>query len=126
MAPSARRPGLYFGGSLGGTSGASQALRILAGGDLGLTYELFEHALTSPYVSAGFGAQLLHYEGRLQPEDTDLESALAKGGTLSLRLGVRFFRASDFELDIFALGYLPLFKTFDPDPELIDHYTPSV
>ena len=117
---------LYFGGSVGGTAAEDQKLRVLAGGDLGLTYEFLERALTSPYISAGLGVQLLHYEGRLSPEEAAPGSATAKGGTLSLRLGVRFFRATDFDLDLFALGYLPMFKTFDPDSELIDHYTPSV
>jgi len=111
---------------VGGVGAQDRKLRVLAGGDLGLVYELFSRALTSPYVSAGLGAQLLRFEGRLRATDSALESATAKGGTLSLRLGVRFFRASDFDLDVFALGYLPLFKTFDPDSELIDSYTPSV
>ena len=43
----------------------------------------------------------------------------------SLRVGARFFRASDFDLDVFVAGYLPLFSTNDPDSLLMDAYTPS-
>lgn len=117
---------LYACGAMGGTTGTDRALRLLAGGELGLSYELFARELTTPYLSAGLGAQVLHYEGRLRAGDADLESATVKGGTFSLRAGARFFRASDFELDIFVAGYLPLFSTNDPDSLLMDAYTPSL
>lgn len=117
---------LYAGGALGGTTGMNRALRIMAGGELGLSYEFLARSRTTPYVSTGLGVQVLHYEGRLSPEDRELEDATVKGGTLSLRAGVRFFRASDFDLDVFAAGYLPLFGTNDPDSLLMDSYTPSM
>lgn len=117
---------LYAGGSLGGTADMSRALRIMAGGELGLSYEFLARSMTTPYLSAGLGLQVLHYEGRLRPGDEDLEDATVKGGTLSLRAGMRFFRASDFDMDIFVAGYLPLFGTNDPDSLLIDSYTPSL
>ena len=117
---------LYGGGSLGGTSGTNRALRLMVGGDLGLSYELLARSTITPYFSAGLGLQLLHYEGRLRATDRDLQDATAKGATVSLRAGLRFFRASDFDLDLFAAGYLPLFATDDPDSQLMDAYTPSL
>lgn len=117
---------LYAGGALGGTEGTNRALRIMAGGEMGLQYEFLARSLWTPYLSAGLGVQVLHYEGRLRAGDADLEDATVKGGTFSLRAGLRFFRASDFDLDIFVAGYLPLFATNDPDSLLMDSYTPSM
>ncbi len=116
---------IYAGGALGGANGTDRALRLVAGGELGLSHEFLPRERTTPYLSAGLGAQVLHYEGRLRPADADPESATVKGGTFSLRVGARFFRASDFDLDVFVAGYLPLFSTNDPDSLLMDAYTPS-
>ena len=115
---------LYAGGSLDG-GGASRSLRVLAGGDLGLAFEFLRRAVHSPYLSAGFGVQLLHFEGRLKQTDRELESATDVGAAFCLRAGGRLFRASNFELDLFVAGYLPLFVTRDVDSPLMDDYTPS-
>lgn len=117
---------LYFGGTPG-EAVEGRLLKIFAGGDAGLTFELSARANTSLYFSAGAGVQLLDFEGRLDPGDPDsLETVIRVGATLSGRAGVRLFRANDFDLDLFAIGYLPLFKTADPDSTLMDSYTPSL
>jgi hypothetical protein len=117
---------LYFGGSPG-TAVEGRLLKICAGGDAGLTYELSARANTSLYFSAAAGVQLLDFEGRLDPGDPDsLDTVIRVGATLSGRVGVRLFRANNFDLDLFAMGYLPLFNTRDPDSALMDSYTPSL
>ena len=117
---------VYFGGSLSGVV-EGRRLGVFSGADVGLTYELSARADTSFYVSVGAGIQLLGFEGRLQVDDPDsLETVIKVGGTLSGRVGVRMFRASDFDLDIFGAGYVPMFTTRDPDSSLMDVFTPSV
>jgi len=101
-------------------------LKLSLGGDVGLTYELSTQSTQSFYISSGFGAQLLAYKGRLDPKNAGSEeSAYRLGATFSLRVGYRLFRASNFDLDLFTQGYLPLFMTRDPDSSLVDAYTPS-
>jgi hypothetical protein len=117
---------LYFAGTPGRPA-RGRTLKIYSGADLGLIYELGERSSTTFYVGGGVGAQLLSYEGRLASDDPDsLETAIKVGATVSARVGARFFRAYDFDLDLFAVGYVPLFNTRDPDSTLMDHYTPSV
>jgi len=117
---------VYAGGALGADPDAGPVLRVTAGGELGLSYEFLSRALVTPYVSAGLGLQVLHFEGRLQKTDRDLLVVTDVGGAFSLRAGVRFFRASNFELDLFVAGYLPLFVTNDVDSPLMDTYTPGL
>jgi len=56
--------------------------------------------------------------------------SLDQVGAVALgRVGVRFLRTHDFDFDVFAGGYLPLFNTDDPDRPLFGEgglYTPSV
>lgn len=117
---------LYAAGALSGAVGLDRILRIMAGAELGLSYEFFARSRTTPYLSAGLGLQVLHYEGRLLPDQAELDDVTDKGGAFSLRAGWRFFRASDFDLDIFVAGFLPFFVTNDPDSLLMDSYTPSM
>jgi hypothetical protein len=71
--------------------------------------------------------QLLSFEGRMDPADAaSVETAIKVGPVLSARAGVRLFRATSFDLDLFVAGHLPLFKTSDPDTLVIDRYTPSL
>jgi hypothetical protein len=106
---------MYGGGAPGSTPGTDQALQVLAGIDGGLTYEIFDKASWSPYVSACAGAQFVRYVGREKATDTALTHVNDVGATLSARLGARFFRWYTFDLDLFAQGYVPLFLTKDVD-----------
>jgi len=117
---------VYAGGALGGDPDAGPVLRVAAGGELGLSYEFLSRSLISPYVSAGLGLLVLHFEGRLEKTDRDLLDITDVGGAFSLRAGIRFFRASNFELDVFLAGYLPMFVTNDVDSPLMDTYTPGL
>ncbi|MCK5800779.1 MAG: hypothetical protein KAI47_26510 [Deltaproteobacteria bacterium] len=116
---------IYFGGDPQ-KAVARKLLKACLGADVGLTYEFSARDTGSFYLSAGFGAQLLYYEGRLTPKDPSSQTSAHKlGATFSLRVGYRLFRASDFDIDLFSQGYLPLFLTRDPDSTLINSYTPS-
>jgi hypothetical protein len=117
---------IYFGGSPADAAD-ERLLKLYGGGEVGLAYETSDRGNRSFYFAATAGAQLLHYEGRLRPgEPESLDSASVVGATLGLRAGLRLFRAYDFDCDLFVAGYLPLFKTHDPDTPLIDSYTPSL
>jgi hypothetical protein len=118
---------LYLAGLPGGIGGSDRALRIQTGGEGGVGYELSARSSASFYVALAAGVQYLRYEGRARPaEPGSLEIADKLGFAFSGRLGVRLFRTHDFDLDLFAHAYLPLFRTSDPDAEILDRYTPSL
>jgi hypothetical protein len=121
---------LYGGGVPGETAGTDQALQAMAGVDGGITVELFPNkANWSPYVSGCGGVQFVRYAGHEHAGDASLTYVNDVGATLSARVGVRFFRGYDFDLDIFTQGYVPLFVTKDVDSGFFGGaglYTPSV
>jgi hypothetical protein len=110
----------------GGVAADGRALRVQAGADVGLGYELAARTSTSPYAALALGAQYLRYEGRPAATAASVESVDKLGFAFSARLGLRLFRVNNFDCDLFAVGYLPLFRTKDPDSDLIDRYTPSL
>jgi hypothetical protein len=101
----------------------------MAGLDGGITYELFGNKATwTPYVSGCGGVQFVRYAGHDHAADTSLTYVNDVGATLSARLGLRFFRGYNFDLDLFAQGYVPLFVTKDVDSGFFGGaglYTPS-
>lgn len=114
---------LFFASDPAGSQ--RRRLRYFTGADAGVSYEFNRRALHAPYLSLGIGAQLLHFVGRSQLDNPSSEQTASKAGAaLSLRVGYRFFRAHNFDLDLFGLGYLPLYRTRDEDSALIDAYTP--
>lgn len=120
---------LYGAGSLVSVAGTDRALQAIAGIDGGLAYEMFAKTSWSPYVSACAGIQYIRYVGREHANDTSLMRVNDYGATLSARVGARFFRWFNFDVDLFAQGYLPLFLTRDVDGALFSEkglYTPSV
>lgn len=121
---------VYFAGWPGSLEGYDPALRIDTGADVGLTYEVSDRALASFYVSAGAGIEYLRYEGRVAVEEgASVEHIDEIGAALFARMGVRFLRFTDFDCDLFAAGYLPLFNTENPDSLLFAKdglYTPSI
>lgn len=117
---------VFGGGAVDGTPREGQVLRALVGGEVGLSYELFLREQWSPYLSASFGGQLLHFEGYAVATDAETETNTDRGGFFSLRAGVRFFRAHDFDLDVFVAGTLPFFVTQDPDSLLPGAYSPQL
>jgi len=120
---------LYLAGWPASTSGTDRALKVMTGADAGLTYEFLDLASWSPYVSVCAGLQYLRYAGREQATDKGLAYVNQFGVTLSARVGIRFLRTNDFDLDVFAQGYLPLFNTKDTDNALFGEkglYTPAL
>jgi hypothetical protein len=107
---------------------AERVLRLFGQVDAGLLYEASARANTSGYVGLGAGLALLRFDGRVVFDDAaSLEHVDALGATLHARVGVRFLRAFDFDLDVFAIGALPLFATKNPDASLFGDdgvYTP--
>ncbi len=110
-------------------SGTDRTLQVLTGADAGLTYEFLDLATWSPYVSLCAGLQFQRYAGRELATDagpTYLNQFLVD---VSARVGFRFFRANDFDLDLFVQGYLPLHPAKDVDGALFGDkglYTPSL
>jgi hypothetical protein len=120
---------IYFAGWPGTVGVGESALRISAGMDLGMTYEVSRLARTSFYMTGGLGIQYLRYEGRMRADGRVNEEHIDEIIPAPLlRVGVRFLRYCDFDLDLFATFYLPLFKVNDEDSPLFGRkgiYTPS-
>ncbi len=117
----AGRPGKWAVGESG--------LRISSGLDLGLIYEVSELSSTTFYFGGGLGAHYLRYEGRLMIDGApDTEAINEVMPQAFFRLGVRFLRIYDFDLDLFAAGFIPFLKVKDQDSPLFGErglYTPS-
>jgi hypothetical protein len=120
---------LYLAGWPGRPAGMDRVLQVMTGADAGLAYEFLPRASWSPYLGACAGLQYLRYAGREGPTDATLSYINQFGVTVGARAGVRFFRFHDFDLDLFAQGYLPLFLTKDQDGALYGEkglYTPAL
>lgn len=119
---------IYGGGWPTSAALGRNELRVMTGFDAGLTWEASEKASASFYGSAGAGLQYLRFEGRFdQGGQTVRDHVDQIGLALWMRAGVRFFRWNDFDLDVWVAGYLPCFKTHDPDSDLFGGkgaYTP--
>jgi hypothetical protein len=117
----------YLAGLPGGVGPDQRALRIQTGGEGGVAYEVSARSSASFYFALAAGLQYLRYEGQASPTDRgSLEIADKLGFALSGRVGVRLFRIHNFDCDLFAEGFLPFFKTSDPDAQIVDRYTPSL
>jgi hypothetical protein len=121
---------LYFGGWPGDLARENRALRIYAGADAGITFEASALSSATFYVGLGFGLQFLRFEGYVTLEGEEMKDYVNEFGvTASCRIGLRFLRIYDFDFDIFAAGYLPLFSTRQTDAVLFGEkgvYTPTV
>jgi hypothetical protein len=118
----------YLSYSPNSVSSNARVLRLSSGLDLGLDYEFSRRAMTTPYIGAAAGVGFLRFEGLTNAADrSSMDRTETLGALASLRVGVRTLRLFDFDADIFAAGYLPLFKTHRVDSELFGEdgaYTP--
>jgi hypothetical protein len=99
---------LYIAGSADSADGGDTVLRLLSGADAGLTYELWSKDNASPYLHSGLGVQLMRFDGRHQDHAATLTKV---GAAFQVRAGLRFLRATDYDMDVFVTGYLPLYMT---------------
>src|SRR5581483_2451850 len=97
-------------------------LRVLAGGDLGVLWEVSARANTTFYVGPGVGLHYARFEGTQNGAAATPANAVLF--SVALRAGVRALRFYGFDVDLFAQVHLPLYKTNDPDSPLVDAYTP--
>jgi hypothetical protein len=104
------------------------ALRMSSGIDLGIAYEVSAHASSTFYLGGGLGVQYLMFEGRLTVEGAPTTEVINEVFPAPfVRLGARFLRMYDFDLDLFVSFHLPLFKVRDQDSPLFGEkglYTP--
>lgn len=104
-------------------------LRVQAGADAGFLWELRERASWSPYFGGGAGLHFLRFEGALAQASPGVDPSAPTNQVLAalvLRGGVRLLRLYNFDLDLYAQGALPFYRTKDPDSELVDAYTPTL
>jgi hypothetical protein len=109
-------------GSASGLGADSVTLRVLAGGDLGVLYEVSARANSTFYIGPALALHYLRFEGKTgNTEAAPVDSLLF---SIALRTGVRLLRFYDVDVDLFAQLHLPFYPTSDPDSKLIDAYTP--
>ena len=120
---------VYAAGFPGGLQGDDRVLRVMAGADVGAAWEFDARSAFSFYLGAGIGLRYVRYEGLLRPTDPGSdESFNAVLGGITLRAGLRMFRTSDFDLDLYAAAFIPLHPAVDVDSLLFGEdglYTPS-
>lgn len=104
-------------------------LRVTSGANLGLTWEASALAATTFYASAGVGLSFLRFEGPDPDSPAERASINIVRPTLDARVGVRFFRLYDFDLDLWAGAKLPWWQSDHVDTKLFGEHgawTPSI
>jgi hypothetical protein len=117
----------YFLGRLGEPEGDAPALKLAAGADAGIAYELSALSNATLYVAVGLGLQYVRFEGRVASLGGDIDEVDAFAPHGFGRLGVRMLRTCDFDLDLFVAGYLPMMTSKETDRALFadGRWTPS-
>jgi hypothetical protein len=102
-------------------------LRLGVGLDAGAAFEFNEDRPVSGYVNGGAGLSFLRFEGSI---DNDVYTTNDVLFQVFARIGVRMLRLTDFDLDLFVCGYLPVHPVRDPETPMFggNHhtFTPSV
>lgn len=95
--------------------------------DAGFNYEFNRTKPATGYLGAGLGLGFVRFEGEVDDRSQTVNELLVQ---CFARAGVRLFRLTDFDLDLFAMAYLPLYPTSDVDTTLLGKngraYTPHV
>ncbi|MBN2344225.1 MAG: hypothetical protein JXX29_02605 [Deltaproteobacteria bacterium] len=98
-----------------------------AGLDAGFNYEFNDTRPAAGYIGAGLGIGFVRFEGTSDDRHQIVNELLVQ---CFLRAGVRLFRLTDFDMDLFVAAYLPFFPTSDVDTTLLDNdgrvYTPHL
>jgi hypothetical protein len=109
---------IYFSGWPNDPEEDRPVLKIAAGADVGITYELSAAANATGYFSFGLGLQFTRFEGRVAALGGEIDTLDSFAPHAFGRIGVRMFRLYDFDFDIFAAGYLPMKATRQEDSEV--------
>jgi len=102
---------LYFAGWPNDPEEDRPVLKVAAGADVGITYELSALASATGYFSFGLGLQFMRFECRAAELDGEVDTLDEFAPHAFGRIGVRMFRLYDFDFDVFAAGYLPMKAT---------------
>ena len=119
----------YVTGTPQGPSGEQRVVRTLSGLDAGLTWEASARGTASFYAHAGLGLQFLDVVATPGPTTLGADHLLQVGAVFQSRVGVRFLRHTDADVDLFVAGYVPLYLAHDEDNPVYGEgglYTPSL
>jgi len=105
-------------GSARGIKDGDVVLRLLVGGEVGFAWEANPRENVSFYIGPGIGLHFLEFDGQGAPPIGSMQVSVL------VRSGVRFLRFTNYDVDLFVQGHLPLGKTSDPDSMLVDAWTP--
>lgn len=100
---------------------------IAVGLDAGFNWEFNQLKPVTGYIGAGVGLLFLRLRGEVKQQEETVNSVLAQG---FFRIGVRMFRLTNFDMDIFTSAYLPFYPASDVDATMLGNsgrtYTPHV
>ena len=102
---------LCFAGWPNDPEAGRPVLKIAAGADAGIGYEISAIANATFYLALGLGLQYVRFEGRVAALGGELRALDSFAPHAFGRIGVRMFRLYDFDFDIFLAGYLPMKAT---------------
>ncbi|MBN2719348.1 MAG: hypothetical protein JXX14_26090 [Deltaproteobacteria bacterium] len=95
--------------------------------DAGFNFELNKTRPVAGYIGGGIGVAFLRFEGVVSSTHETTNELLIQAFA---RAGVRFFRLTAFDMDLFAAAYLPFHPVSDVDTTLLGThgraYTPQL
>ena len=95
--------------------------------DAGFNLELNDTRPVAGYIGGGIGVGFMRFEGEVSGNQQTANELLVQAFA---RLGVRFFRLTAFDMDVFAAAYLPFHPVSDIDTTLLGDkgraYTPQL
>lgn len=102
-------------GHVGPRDDGKPYLKVAAGVDLGIAYELSAISSVTAYFALGASAYYMRFEGNTRGIDGVAEIGKADAFVPAVfgRAGFRLFRLNDFCFDLFLSGLLPFIKTKD-------------
>jgi hypothetical protein len=102
-------------------------LPISVGVDAGFTYEFNRTRPAAGYLGGGVGLTFMQFEGTVDNRSATANALLLQGVATA---GIRMFRLTEFNMNLFISGYLPFYPSSDVDSPLLGAkgraYTPQI
>jgi hypothetical protein len=102
--------------------GSKAQISLLASLEPEVSWMMSEKKASSFYVAGSLGLTVIRMEGFNEGR----ESLTDVGISLGVRAGVELLRVSDYRLDLFVQGHIPLFVTNSEESDIVDAYTPGI
>ena len=102
--------------------GSNPKMQLLASLEPEVAWFATENKSSSFYLAGSLGLTVLRMNGY----DNGQETLTDVGVSLGVRAGMELLRVSDYRVDLFVQGHLPLFVTDSSESDIVDAYTPGI